>query len=269
MGDGVAGTDYDFAETAVQGIEGTVYLDANKNGVDDSNEFGVANVVLTLTGTTAGGRAVTMTATTDSSGHYAFDDLVTGTYKIKIAAPTSIFNNGRITLGMDGGTVQGESVTGIRYTTGEDVDGYDFGELIQPGCRLNTATVRSLLQVGPNATSLPASVRPGLDPEQWPDRSLPADPGRAGDRANRRREPESSHQDPRRACGCGPCDRGPCRQGAARQGQAPRSRRSPVQVSRTTRHGAGSRRPWVPWESSPSREGSCRPILGDLMGRAR
>jgi hypothetical protein len=63
------------------GLSGFAYLDVNKNGVKDSAEPGLANVVITL----AGGA----TAVTNASGAYLFSDLVAGSYTV--AAPATAF----------------------------------------------------------------------------------------------------------------------------------------------------------------------------------
>lgn len=59
-------------------LSGHVYADDNLDGVMD----GLAGVVLVLTGTDSQGRAVSMTATTDSNGSYSFTGLLAGTYQV-------------------------------------------------------------------------------------------------------------------------------------------------------------------------------------------
>ncbi|MEJ1959219.1 MAG: SdrD B-like domain-containing protein [Nitrosomonadales bacterium] len=57
-------------------ISGTVYLDANDNGVLDGGETGIAGVTITLTGTAADGTtAISATTTTSASGVYSFSGL--------------------------------------------------------------------------------------------------------------------------------------------------------------------------------------------------
>lgn len=63
------------------GLSGFAYLDVNKNGVMDSPEPGLANVVITL----AGGA----TAVTNASGAYLFSNLTAGGYSV--AAPATAF----------------------------------------------------------------------------------------------------------------------------------------------------------------------------------
>ncbi|MCW3107978.1 MAG: conserved repeat domain protein [Segetibacter sp.] len=62
-----------------------VWNDANKNGVQDSNEPGLANVTVTITGT--GG--FLKSTTTNASGFYQFTGLAAGTYTVKFTTPSS------------------------------------------------------------------------------------------------------------------------------------------------------------------------------------
>ena len=156
---GGAGTGYNFAEAATSSLAGTVFLDANKDGTDDSNDYGVANFVLSLTGTTTAGQAVAMSATSDSSGHYEFAGLTAGTYKIQVARPTTIFSAGAVTPGTAGGDVVGAAIAAITLAGSTDATGYNFAELAKSNCRLTTPAFRTLLAVGPTA-ALPASFRP-------------------------------------------------------------------------------------------------------------
>ena len=150
---------YDFAEAAGGSLGGTAYLDTNRNGRNDANEFGLATLVVTLTGTTAAGTPVSLTTTTDASGHYRFDGLEAGTYQVRISRPAQFFNKGRVAVGTAGGTVRGETITAIRLDGQADATGYNFGELIRAGCRLDTPALRALIRVGP-AGNLPTTARP-------------------------------------------------------------------------------------------------------------
>ncbi len=64
-----------FAER-LGSIAGSVYLDANNDGIRQGGESGIAGVTITLTGTDAAGASVNRTATTDGSGNYLFADVV-------------------------------------------------------------------------------------------------------------------------------------------------------------------------------------------------
>jgi hypothetical protein len=79
-------------------IEGYVYVDQNKNGIKESGERPIANVVLTLTGNDFTGAAVTKTTLTDALGHYKFDNLKPGTYEVKETHPLP-YKDGLDTVG--------------------------------------------------------------------------------------------------------------------------------------------------------------------------
>ncbi|GAC1574252.1 MAG: hypothetical protein NVS3B9_5820 [Candidatus Doudnabacteria bacterium] len=63
-------------------ISGSVYNDANNNGIKDAGETGYAGATVTLSG------AATATATSASDGSYSFPNLVAGSYTVTITAPT-------------------------------------------------------------------------------------------------------------------------------------------------------------------------------------
>ncbi|OAN45081.1 hypothetical protein A6A03_02690 [Chloroflexus islandicus] len=69
-------------------IGNLVWDDLNGNGVQDAGEPGVANVTVTLSGTTGAGVAVNLSTTTDSNGFYLFDGLAPGTYTVTVALPS-------------------------------------------------------------------------------------------------------------------------------------------------------------------------------------
>ena len=62
-----------------------VWLDTNKNGVQDAGEAGVSGVTVKLLD---GNGNVVATAATDASGNYLFKDLVPGNYAVQVVAPT-------------------------------------------------------------------------------------------------------------------------------------------------------------------------------------
>lgn len=69
-----------------------VWIDANGDGLQDSTDVPLEGVTLAITTSTGGpvtdvfGRSVS-TTTTDSSGHYSFDWLPFGTYKVTVTPP--------------------------------------------------------------------------------------------------------------------------------------------------------------------------------------
>jgi hypothetical protein len=68
-------------------ISGTKWNDVNRNGVDDAGESGIGGVTITLTGTTFTGVNVTMVATTNPDGSYAFPNLEGGNYTVAETVP--------------------------------------------------------------------------------------------------------------------------------------------------------------------------------------
>jgi hypothetical protein len=109
-------------------LAGHVYVDANHNGLFDAGEVGISGVVLNLTGTTTGGTPVMRTATTAANGAYSFN-LSAGSYALTETQPPG-FLNGVARAGTAGGSVNGDTISGITLASGVAASGYDFGELI-------------------------------------------------------------------------------------------------------------------------------------------
>ncbi len=79
-------------------ISGTVFIDANRNGVFDTGEVIRAGASLTLTGQDGGGRSVTLQATSASDGSYRFGDLFPGTYTVSAGAISGLEFTSRQTI---------------------------------------------------------------------------------------------------------------------------------------------------------------------------
>lgn len=74
-----------FGEGAVSARLGDkVWLDANRNGVQDNGERGIGGVTVKLLDEN---QAVITTTTTDANGNYLFDGLSAGTYSIQVTPP--------------------------------------------------------------------------------------------------------------------------------------------------------------------------------------
>ena len=107
-------------------LSGSVFVDANDNGVRDAGEAGIAGVRVLLVGKTDAGKPVHAAATTDADGNYTFADLAVGTYMLKEIQPAG-YRDGRDAFGTGGGTARGNDVVrGIRVDCNET--GYIFGE---------------------------------------------------------------------------------------------------------------------------------------------
>jgi gliding motility-associated-like protein/uncharacterized repeat protein (TIGR01451 family) len=67
-----------------------VWMDNARNGLRDASEMGVAGVVISLTGTTGNGTAVTLTTATDANGLYTFANLRPGQYQVAFVKPLGL-----------------------------------------------------------------------------------------------------------------------------------------------------------------------------------
>lgn len=122
-------------DVAVPGsISGSVYEDANTNGVEDAGENGIAGVTITLTGTDMLGNSVSQTTTTDANGDYTFTNLLPGTYTLTETQPTGIrdaqANPGTGTTAA--GTAGTNEIATITLASGENGVAFNFGELADP-----------------------------------------------------------------------------------------------------------------------------------------
>jgi large repetitive protein len=74
-------------------ISGTVWTDADGDGVIDPGEVPLPGTIITLTGTDVLGNPVTRTATTDAGGAYRFEGLLNGTYTVTETQPAGYGNS--------------------------------------------------------------------------------------------------------------------------------------------------------------------------------
>ena len=65
-----------------------VWLDCNKNGIQDVGEKGLANVSVNLIGTDDNGLSVSLVTTTDVNGNYIFANVKSGKYNAIFSAPS-------------------------------------------------------------------------------------------------------------------------------------------------------------------------------------
>lgn len=113
-------------------IAGTIYVDANNNGVLDSGELPIAGVTLTLNGTDTLGNTVSATATTLADGSYLFGGLAAGTYSVTETQPPG-FRDGQETAGTGANaTVADDVFTQLGLGVATNADGFNFGELNEP-----------------------------------------------------------------------------------------------------------------------------------------
>jgi len=120
---------YNFGELRPASLSGFVYVDDNQNGVRNGGEAGISGVQLKLLdkhGTPTG-----ITATTDASGFYRFDDLQPQTiYGVAEVQPAGYYD-GLDKEGTAGGSAEypGDKITGALLPPGFHAENYNFGEL--------------------------------------------------------------------------------------------------------------------------------------------
>ena len=131
---GDQGVNYDFCEHVPASLWGTVWHDANNDGVLGTNEDRIADVEIRLTDENGDFVASTFT---NSEGEYHFENLAPGHYTITEIQPTD-FIDGRDSLGsvtdLSGNTqTRGEQANDeftVWLDSGDQGINYDFGELL-------------------------------------------------------------------------------------------------------------------------------------------
>lgn len=129
---GADGVRYDFCEAAPAQIAGYVYHDQNQNGKRDLGEHPIENVLLELLD--ASGTVVAQTRT-DSNGHYAFTELLPGSYSIRQQQPAGYLDGLDAAGTIDGNQVgrainPGDEIVEIVIRQGQRGIDYNFGELL-------------------------------------------------------------------------------------------------------------------------------------------
>jgi len=120
-------------------LSGTVYYDINHNRVLDTADYGIVNVLMTLTGTTAAGLPVTMTTTTNADGYYDFANLYPGEYTVTRANLKGVFRSEVVNPGLLGGIPTNNNLSlaciDMKGAAVDDVMN-NFGNLQMPTCKL-------------------------------------------------------------------------------------------------------------------------------------
>jgi uncharacterized repeat protein (TIGR01451 family) len=116
-------------------IDGFVYNDKNNNGVKESAEKPLANVVIALTGRDLSGTVISRSTTTDANGYYKFDGLIPGTYTVLQPTQPNKYKDGIDTLGNTfNGSGQSMGSSGFvvfdsNPSDDRDGEGFDFIEI--------------------------------------------------------------------------------------------------------------------------------------------
>jgi hypothetical protein len=106
-------------------VSGVVFADLNNNGRQEPFETGVPGVFVTLTGTDALGRPVSLITTTAANGSYSFTGVPPGNYSLMVVPPSEYFL-GQASLGGQNSTIPGE-LTSVSVTPGQAVTEANFG----------------------------------------------------------------------------------------------------------------------------------------------
>ncbi len=111
-------------------IAGSVYVDADNDGIRDDGEVGIEGVQITLLGTDALGNPVNLTIDTDANGDYLFANLAAGTYSVEETQPEG-FIDGIDTRGTGAGAAAADDIfTQLGLGEAAVAEDFDFGERI-------------------------------------------------------------------------------------------------------------------------------------------
>lgn len=178
----------DFGVIAPVRVGDLVWIDTDRDGIQDSSEPGLAGAVLTLTD--VNGNPVTDmdgnpvgSITTDSTGAYLFDNLPPGQYKVAITYPVG-FTATKAAIGSDRAVDSStdEAVSSVLPAGAEDLT-LDFGVVPvespttpgQPGSTTTTAPGSSTgSSTGSSSTGSNSTPSPS-DPSTSPTPSTPGD----------------------------------------------------------------------------------------------
>ncbi len=113
---------------ALSTLSGIAYVDTNGNDSYGAGDTLLANVPITLTGTTGTGVAVNIPATTSSTGAYSFTGLAPGTYIVTETQPSG-YTAELANVGSAGGTAAVGSISSIKLNSNTAATSYNFPEI--------------------------------------------------------------------------------------------------------------------------------------------
>ena len=120
--------------STLSAIAGSVYTDANNDGIRNPTDAPIAGTLIELLNSSG---VVVATANTDSSGNYTFLGIDPGTYSVREPAQPTATLNGQTTAGT-GGTANGTAtapsvapsqISGIQVAGGQSAINNNFGEI--------------------------------------------------------------------------------------------------------------------------------------------
>jgi uncharacterized repeat protein (TIGR01451 family) len=118
-------------------IEGTKYNDLDSDGALSADDIPISGWTIALEGTTDLGRQVSLTKTTDASGHYSFASLENGTYTVSEALKPGWINTSSITRSV---ILSGANV--------QEIDFFNRGDLAISGTKYNDLDANGALSQG-------------------------------------------------------------------------------------------------------------------------
>ena len=134
----------DFGFAPFCSIGNRVFADANNNGILDVGESGISGVAMKLYAADVSGNptgSALGTTTTDASGYYRFDGLVSGTYVVVVDVANSVVNEVNVLSGLmsSTGASTDATVTGESHDHGLDTP---LGSVVPGGIASTPVTVQ-------------------------------------------------------------------------------------------------------------------------------
>ena len=131
LGSNLTAGGYNFTESPLTWISGTVYVDADENATLGQDEEGIVETTVTLKGITDQGVKIDRTTLTNDRGYYVFDNLQPGTYSVSEGETPGYFQASN-QVGTRGGKATGDAFDQISIKSGLPGEMYNFGEY-RPG----------------------------------------------------------------------------------------------------------------------------------------
>ncbi|MCH8921734.1 MAG: tandem-95 repeat protein, partial [Planctomycetes bacterium] len=135
----------DVTELLPNSLAGSVFVDANNDGVRDAGELGVPGSLITLSGSAEDGSLFTASLLSENDGSYVFEDVPAGTYDVTQQQPVAMLD-GIALAGSHGGVSGVNQITGVVFEGDQDATGYNFGEL---GLRAEFISLQYYLATSP------------------------------------------------------------------------------------------------------------------------
>ncbi|NND82955.1 MAG: DUF11 domain-containing protein [Gammaproteobacteria bacterium] len=129
LGGSSVANDFGYNNPSVNDITGTVFLDSDKDGLQDGVEGGIPTITVELVNASG---VVIAVATTDANGDYAFNDLPNGDYTVRVSDAAHLLAGYDITSGLDAlpVTLMGAPVSDVDFGYVKDeISGSISGEI--------------------------------------------------------------------------------------------------------------------------------------------